>query len=117
MKQHRKGITLRKVGQTRGKFFVCLGRYQFHRFKAKPENMIQTVYKGVAMFLTHVEASCMIRLQRALLVGTETPALTTTLTCHLILGKIIIMCFCKRRKQQLKLGMSKARQAMETRYY
>jgi hypothetical protein len=95
--------------------------------------MIQAVYKGVAMFLVHTEAGCVILLQRiilqidkneektflhtgqrAILVDTETPTLATTPACHLILGKIIIMCLCKIRKQQLELGMSKARQAAET---
>jgi hypothetical protein len=67
VKQHRKGTVMRKFGQTFGKFFVCLGRYQSHCFKTKPENMAQTVYEGVAMFPVHAEASCVILLQRIIL--------------------------------------------------
>jgi uncharacterized integral membrane protein len=95
--------------------------------------MAQAVYEGVTMLLIHAETSCVILLQRIILqidkdeektflhtgqraipVDAKTPALAAALAGHLILAKIIIMRFCKIRKQHQELGMSKACQATET---
>lgn len=134
MEQYRFNSTIfREFGQTSGKFFARLCRHKTHCLKVQTENMVQTVYKSVAMFWAHSETGAMILLQRvvfqihknkekafrdirqgAVLVDTEATTATSPFAIQLIFRQIIIMSRLKRGKQMQKLNMGQTCQGTET---